>query len=335
VIVDAEEIDLLTGSLRSVFAEAGADVPRHLRELGWDDVAAADPGAATTLLFTEKGRALSSAALLDDAVLPLLRAGLPVSLPGGTDLVCYPYPGSGSGSGAGAAAGPSSTPLAVTGILLRQPGPDERLVIPVADSDGVSLAVAPASAFTVTPVPSLDHEAGWYAVAGPTPAMRYDGDAWADAVAAAHRALAAEIAGAAARALELAVEHTSSRRQFNAPIAAFQAVRHRLADGYVAIAAARALLAASFGDVSGSATVAAAAAKARAGRAHQTVSATAVQVCGAMGATLEHPLHRYVNRGAVLDGLLGSSAELTAELGSMIRATVTSDGEIPLLVEVC
>ena len=234
------------------------------------------------------------------------------------------------------AAGPSSTPLAVTGILLRQPGPDERLVIPVADSGGVSLAVAPASAFTVTPLPSLDHEAGWYAVAGPTPATRYDGSAWAPAVAAAHRALAAEIIGAAERALELAVEHTSSRRQFNAPIAAFQAVRHRLADCYVAIAAARALLAASFGDVRGSATVAAAAraAKARAGRAHQTVSATAVQVCGAMGATLEHPLHRYVNRGAVLDGLLGSTAELTAELGAMIRATVTSGGEIPLLVEV-
>ena len=65
-------------------------------------------------------------------------------------------------------------------------------------------------------------------------------------MAAAHRALAAEIIGVAERALELAVEHTSTRRQFNAPIAAFQAVRHRLADAYVAIAAARALLAASF-----------------------------------------------------------------------------------------
>jgi hypothetical protein len=53
-----------------------------------------------------------------------------------------------------------------------------------------------------------------------------------------------------------------------------------------------------------------------------------------MGATLEHPLHRYVNRGAVLDGLLGSSAELTLELGSLIRATVASGGEIPLLAEV-
>jgi hypothetical protein len=57
-------------------------------------------------------------------------------------------------------------------------------------------------------------------------------------------------------------------------------------------------------------------------------------VCGAMGATLEHPLHLYVNRGAVLDGLLGSSGELTAELGSVVRTTVTADGQLPLLVKV-
>jgi len=145
------------------------------------------------------------------------------------------------------------------------------------------------------------------------------------------RALAAEIIGVAERALDLAVEHTSSRRQFNAPIAAFQAVRHRLADAYVAIAAARALLDASFADGSGAAAIAA---KARAGRAHQLVSACAVQVCGAMGATFEHPLHRYVNRGAVLDGLLGSSAELTLALGALVRASVRSGGDIPLLVEV-
>jgi hypothetical protein len=324
--MDTEEIDLLTGSLREVLAGAAGDVPGRLRELGWDDVAAADPAAATTLLFTEKGRALSAAALLDDVVLPLLSAGLPAGLAGRPDLLCYPYPGSGTR--------PSSTPLGTTGILLRRPEPDERLLIPVADADGAMLAVEAAGEFTVTPLPSLDPEAGWYAVAGPTPVARYDGSAWAAAVAAAHRALAAEIIGVAERALGLAGEHTSTRRQFNAPIAAFQAVRHRLADGYVAIAAARALLAASFGDVAGPPAVAAAAAKARAGRAHQTVSTAAVQVCGAMGATLEHPLHRYVNRGAVLDGLLGGSAELTVDLGAMIRATVASGGEIPLLVDV-
>jgi alkylation response protein AidB-like acyl-CoA dehydrogenase len=264
-------------------------------------------------------------------VLRVLTTGMPAPAepaapPGCPTAVCYPSPAAGWR--------PSTTAETTTGVLLRLPGPDERIVIPVAEAGGITLAVGPASEFTITPLPSLDPEAGWYTVTGPTPGARHDGRQWAVAAAAAHRALAAEIIGVADRALELAAEHTSTRRQFGAPIAAFQAVRHRLADAYVAIAAARALLAAAFAADPESALVAAIAAKARAGRAHQVASASAVQVCGAMGATLEHPLHKYVNRGAVLDGLLGSSAELTAELGAMIRTTVMSGAEIPLLVEV-
>jgi hypothetical protein len=331
--MDAEETAMLTASLQDVFGEAddGADVSRLLAGLGWDDVVAEHPAAAMTLLFIEKGRALSSAALLDDVVLPVLAWGLPAPAqsagqPGGASAVCYPSPGAGWR--------PSSTAKVVTGVLLRQPAPDDRIVIPVAEADGITLAVGPASEFTVTPLPSLDPAADWYTVTGPTPAARHDGSQWSAAVAAAHRALAAEIIGVADRALELAVEHTSTRRQFGAPIAAFQAVRHRLADASVAIAASRSLLDVAFASEPEFAVVAAAAAKASAGRAHQVASASAVQVCGAMGATLEHPLHKYVNRGAVLDGLLGSGAELTAQLGSMIRATVMSGGQIPLLAEV-
>jgi hypothetical protein len=319
MIMDNEQAGLLADSLRALFGGADADVPRRLRELGWDDVAAEEPAVATTLLFTEKGRALSRAPLLDEVLLPGLAAGVP----GAVDAVCYPCPASGSR--------PSSTAERTTGILLRRPEPDQRIVIPVCDADGTGLAVRPAGELTITPLPSLDREAGWHAVSGPMSGRRYYGRAWDAAVPAAHRALAAEIIGVAQRALDLAVEHTSSRIQFNAPIAAFQAVRHRLADAYVAIAAARALLEASFADGS---AVAASAAKARAGRAHQTVSAAAVQVCGAMGVSLEHPLHRYVNRGAVLDGLLGSSAELTLALGALVRASVRSGEDIPLLVEV-
>jgi hypothetical protein len=330
--MDAEETAMLTASLQDVFGEAddGADVSRLLAELGWDDVVAEHPAEAMTLLFIEKGRALSSAALLDDIVLPVLAGGLPAPAgsagqPGSATAVCYPSPGAGWR--------PSSTAETVTGILLRRPEPDERIVIPVAEAGGITLAVGPASDFALAPLSALDPGTGWYTVTGPTPAARHDGTRWAAAMVAAHRALAAEIIGVADRVLELAVAHTSTRRQFGAPIAAFQAVRHRLADAYVAIAASRALLDVAFASEPESA-VAAAAAKARAGRAHQVASASAVQVCGAMGATLEHPLHKYVNRGAVLDGLLGSGAELTAELGAMIRATVTSGGQIPLLVEV-
>jgi alkylation response protein AidB-like acyl-CoA dehydrogenase len=324
LIVDTEETAMLTASLQEVFGEAddGADVSRLLAGLGWDEVVAEHPAEATALLFTEKGRALSSATLLDDVVLPMLATGIQ----DGATAVCYPSPGAGWR--------PSSTAEMTTGVLLRRPEPDERIVIPVAEAGGVSLAIAPASELAITPLPSLDPEIGWHLVTGPTPTGRYDGRQWAVAVTAAHRALAAEIIGVADRALELAVEHTSTRSQFGAPIAAFQAVRHRLADAYVAIAVARALLGAAFAADPESAVVAAAAAKARAGRAHQVASASAIQVCGAMGATLEHPLHKYVNRGAVLDALLGSGAELTAELGAMIRATVMSGGEIPLLVEV-
>jgi hypothetical protein len=246
--MDTYQADLLRGSLRELFADAtagaGPDARERLRELRWDEVAAEHPVTAITLLFTEKGRALSRAALLDDAVLPVLTA----DLPGGADAVCFPYPGCGSR--------PSSTAPATTGILLRGPAPHERLVIPVAGPDGVALTVAPASDFTVTPLPSLDHDAAWYAVAGATPTARYGGHAWAAAVTTAHRALAAEIIGVTERALE----HTSTRRQFNAPIAAFQAVRHRLADAHVAVAAARALLDAAF---AGGSAVAALAAKAR------------------------------------------------------------------------
>ena len=75
--VITEQAGLLTDSLRELFTGADADVPRRLRELGWDDVVAEDPALATTLLFAEKGRALSRASLLDDAVLPGLAAGVP------------------------------------------------------------------------------------------------------------------------------------------------------------------------------------------------------------------------------------------------------------------
>lgn len=327
--MDTEEAGLLAGSLRALFADGTADVPARLTEFGWDDVVAEDAVSATTLLFTEKGRALSPAALLDEVVLGALARD--AGLPGVAGLVCYPHPASGFR--------PSATASAVTGLLLRRPRPDERIVIPVALNDGgTGLAVGRAGEFAVTPLPSLDDSLGWHAVAGPARGLRYEkrdeGQGWAAAAAAAHRALAAEIIGVTSRVLDLAIEHTSSRRQFGAPIAAFQAVRHRLADGYAALEASRSLLDASFGAGADSAGVAAIAAKASAGRAHQVASAGAVQVCGAMGATLEHSLHRYVNRGAVLDGLLGSGADLAVELGSTVRAAVNSTGQLPLVVEV-
>ncbi len=54
--------------------------------------------------------------------------------------------------------------------------------------------------------------------------------------------LAAEQVGAAERCLELTVEYTKQRVQFGRPIGSFQALKHRMADLYVAVSAARAVV---------------------------------------------------------------------------------------------
>jgi alkylation response protein AidB-like acyl-CoA dehydrogenase len=42
-------------------------------------------------------------------------------------------------------------------------------------------------------------------------------------------------------------------------------------------------------------------------------------VLGGIGFTAEHELHRHVKRVLTLDGLLGSSRELTREAGRVVR----------------
>src|ERR1700758_963356 len=54
--------------------------------------------------------------------------------------------------------------------------------------------------------------------------------------------LGVEQIGAAERCLELTVEYTKQRVQFGRPIGSFQALKHRMADLYVAVSAARAVV---------------------------------------------------------------------------------------------
>jgi alkylation response protein AidB-like acyl-CoA dehydrogenase len=48
------------------------------------------------------------------------------------------------------------------------------------------------------------------------------------------------------------------------------------------------------------------------------------QVLGGIGFTAEHDLHRHIRRALVLDGLLGSARELTAEAGALVRQRRTA-----------
>lgn len=115
-------------------------------------------------------------------------------------------------------------------------------------------------------------------------------------------ALAAEAAGLLAAALQSAVDHVSQREQFGRALATFQALRHRLAEAQVrsngvywlAMKAANTL---DPGDAALSAF-------------HAQESARSVvydfhQFLGAMGMTLEHPLHLWTYRLKALIGELG------------------------------
>ena len=61
-------------------------------------------------------------------------------------------------------------------------------------------------------------------------------------------------------------------------------------------------------------------AKAAAGKAALTAARHCQQVLGGIGFTAEHDLHHHVKRVLVLDGLLGSSRELTRKAGAGLRA---------------
>ena len=110
--------------------------------------------------------------------------------------------------------------------------------------------------------------------------------------------------------LALARQHALDRVQFGRPIASFQAVRHRLAETLVAIEGAEATLSLPGED---NPDLTALLAKAAAGKAALTAARHCQQVLGGIGFTAEHDLHHHVKRVLVLDGLLGSSRELTRE----------------------
>ena len=133
----------------------------------------------------------------------------------------------------------------------------------------------------------------------------------------ARRALGWWLVGSARAMLALARQHALDRVQFGRPISAFQAIRHRLAETLVAIEGAEATLSLPGAD---NPDLTALLAKAAAGKAALTAARHCQQVLGGIGFTAEHDLHHHVKRVLVLDGLMGSSRELTRKAGAGLRA---------------
>lgn len=135
------------------------------------------------------------------------------------------------------------------------------------------------------------------------------GEAWRVAEALVRVGLAQEMAGACWSALDLAVDHVSSRRQFGQPLGAFQAVQHQLAEAHAWWAALDALCRGAFDDLATAEFVRIAPAISRlATQSCEIVTKATQQVHGAIGFTEEYPLHHHLKRVFTLQGVLTGTA---------------------------
>ncbi|WP_191254370.1 acyl-CoA dehydrogenase family protein [Amycolatopsis oliviviridis] len=116
--------------------------------------------------------------------------------------------------------------------------------------------------------------------------------------------LAAEQAGAAARAFELTVEYSKQRHQFGRPIGGFQALKHRMADLHVLVETAR-----SAAYAAPESSRLAAVAKVHCSEALATVAGEMIQLHGGIAITWEHPAHRYFKRAHGAAQLFGAPGE--------------------------
>ena len=111
--------------------------------------------------------------------------------------------------------------------------------------------------------------------------------------------LAAEQVGVAQRCLDMTLAYVKERRQFARPVGSFQALKHRLADVWVAVSQARAAsryAAACLASGDPDAKVAVAIAKAYCSEAAVHAAQECVQLHGGIGFTWEHPAHLYLKR---------------------------------------
>ncbi len=122
--------------------------------------------------------------------------------------------------------------------------------------------------------------------------------AWHDTMLDGATLLAAQAAGGARAALELARDYANTREQFDKPLAAFQAISHYLADAVTTVDGAQTLAwEAAWARAEGRSIEALAPmAKSYACQTYRKVTATAVQIFGGNGFTVEFDIQLYFRR---------------------------------------
>jgi alkylation response protein AidB-like acyl-CoA dehydrogenase len=124
-------------------------------------------------------------------------------------------------------------------------------------------------------------------------------------------AIAFELVGTCQTIFDTSLQYAKERQQFRVPIGSFQAVKHKLANMFVAIERARSLCmfaVATINEDDERRSTATSAAKAAAGDCQKLVAQDGIQLLGGIGYTWEHDQHFFVKRAKVSDTLFGNAA---------------------------
>ncbi|MGC0417488.1 acyl-CoA dehydrogenase family protein [Embleya sp. AB8] len=325
----AVELGLAGLLVPAEFGGAGAgarEVAVALEELG--RAVAPVPFLASAVLATSALVAAPAGAARDRA----LRALGEGTRTGTLAVTATSWPGAGfplSVTGAADPGDPDGLLLtgAVTGVLAADRA--ELLVVPVvvAGEPHLALVAGDAAGLSRQAVTSLDatrpvgqltlDQVPGRVLAGPAHAEH----ALTHAVRYGAALLASEQLGVAEQALAETVAYLKVRHQFGRPIGSFQALRHRAADLWSDLAAARAAAryaAACLAEDSPDAAVATALAQAYCGEVAVRTTEECVQMHGGIGFTWEHPAHLYLKRAMACALLLGTADRHRATLGTLV-----------------
>jgi len=142
------------------------------------------------------------------------------------------------------------------------------------------------------------------------------------ALTAGAAVLAAEQVGLAQRCLDMTLAYVKERHQFARPVGSFQALKHRLADVWVAVSQARAAsryAAACLATGDPDAKVAVAVAKAFCSETAVLAAQECVQLHGGIGFTWEHPAHLYLKRAKADSIAFGTPDAHRRTLASLVN----------------
>ncbi|WP_226951324.1 acyl-CoA dehydrogenase [Rhizobium terrae] len=147
----------------------------------------------------------------------------------------------------------------------------------------------------------------------------------------ANAALASEAVGIMDALMDATVAYTRERVQFGKPLAAFQALQHRMAEMAVKCQEARAsaLLATLSADASPTIRIrGVSGARAKIGKVSRFVAQEAIQLHGAMGFSEEMPIGAWFRRLYAIENTFGTTAGHLKRYGEIVRDTEVLSGSL-------